>query len=221
MTKAQAGPAYIENSDFQRLKGIAENLSKKYPSDWLERFWHGKNIHVFLAAIVLGLLIAQTSLPLWSAFLPFFVASILFRYLPTLVLHRKMHAPRWAHPKASLSSAEVSEIESVVQRLKPVQRNVVAKYLPATTGDRFWLIWSSAQAYAAGNAHASEEFTIGWREIARHLLGLALALAIWFVMLQGCSQALGFDFSQWLLSNVENYYFRTIIQILTMPHFTN
>lgn len=214
---SRTSPTYIDKNDFDRLREIAENLSNKYPNDWLGKFWHGANTHIFLGAIVLGILLANTSLPIWLAFIPYLVASLMFRHLPALLLKRKMHAPRWAHPNALLSSKEVHEIEAVVQRLKPVQRAVVSKFLPVNSGDKFWIIWSSAQEYAAGNAHISEELKIGWKDWVIQLSSLVMSTVALFLMLQMILMIFGFDFPQWLLSQIENSYVRSVIQYLTLP----
>lgn len=208
---------YIDQHDFHRLKIISENLYSRYPNDWLAKFWNGRDKIVVLGAIAMGFLIIGTSLPLWLAFMPLIIVSIVFQHLPHLLWKRKIRSPRWAHPKVFLSQGEIDEINLIVQRLKPVQRAAMSQYLPVRTGDTFWIIWASAQQFSAGNAHIEEEYKISLKYFLLNICSLIFSSIALFLMLQILFFVFGFNFSQWALTQVESQFLRSIIQFLTIP----
>lgn len=145
---------YIDSSDMQRLNRIAEHLSQSYPPDWLELFWTKLNFDCYFLAFLLGTaLVRDETQPLVLCTLPSIILILVFELFPSVFFQRAAHTPSWAHTSVKLAYIDYQTISCVISRLRPVQRYATAQYLPAMTGDRFWLIYRHAQRYDQGHAY--------------------------------------------------------------------
>jgi hypothetical protein len=135
--------SFIAPGDFLALQQIALELSAKYPSDWLERFWRGPNMWADWILCMVAIAIMFSQLPPLAMLVPAVIAQGI-RILPKLFWNRLPNAPRWAHPKAILTEQQQVAVDDVVTRLTPVQRARLDMLLPVSTGDKFWLVLTAA-----------------------------------------------------------------------------
>jgi hypothetical protein len=142
-----AGEHLVSIHDAMILDKVRQNLSRKYPPDWLEK--HG--VHVYGATLagcgVIYLMIAFIWAPWWNILIPIIVPPLFITLLPKVFWGREPARPRWAHPRAVVEWRDVEQVNRIVRSMSFDQRTAIMEYCPANTGDRFFKIWEYVQGH--------------------------------------------------------------------------
>jgi hypothetical protein len=133
--------------DFIVLDKVRQNLSEKYPPDWLEK--HGVKIYgaTLAGCGMIYLIIAFVWAPWWNLLIPIIVPPLFITLLPKVFWGREPARPRWAHPRAVVEWRDVEQVNRIVRSMPLDQRTAIMEYCPANTGDRFFEIWKYVQGH--------------------------------------------------------------------------
>jgi hypothetical protein len=141
----------ISHADFETMQVIVDRLAASYPADWYQSLGENRLFAASLYAVaVLGMWMTDA---LWWAWLaiPFFITMLLKSF--GLLFGREYQSPRWKHKLAFLLPDEIELIQSLPNKLKPVQQPVARACLPCENGLQFHSLRQLCQRLADGGSY--------------------------------------------------------------------